>query len=110
MHTRLLPQESQIVLQPLVVLAAADERRDLRVERLDTHLELQRPWGKPGDHLAQLFGHSVGYHLEMEETSRLVPLQAELEYGPAGGEVQIKRPVHEFELPSSSLQQALQIP
>ena len=85
-HARLAPQEAEVVLQPLIVLAAVDQRSRLLVERLDADLELERARREPGDHLAQRLRQPVRHHLEVEEVPGLVALEEELQDGPAGVE------------------------
>ena len=102
-------KEMEIILQPLIILPAADGRADFLVERLDADLELQRARRELGDDFAQRFGQPVGNHLEVEKMPGLVPLQKEFEDGLAGSDVEIERAVHELELLHAAVQQLLQL-
>src|ERR1035441_3242479 len=109
MHARLAAQEAKIVFESLVILAAMDQLRDLGIERLNPHLELERAGWEPHNDLAQRIRQPVRHHLKMEEETGLAPFEQELEDRPAGMDVQIKGPIHELELPHSPGEQALQM-
>ena len=101
-------RKRRFVFQPLVILAALDQLRDLLVEGLNAHLELERAGREPGDDLAQRLRQPVRHHLEVEEVPGPVPFEQELQDRPAGIDVQIEGPIHKLELPHAPVEQALQ--
>ena len=102
-------QKIEIIRQPFTVLPAADERADFGIERLDANLELQRAGREPGDDLAQFGGQPVGNHLKMIKMAGLMAREEKFEDGPAGGDVQIERAVHELELFHAPVEQLLHL-
>src|SRR5688572_26615519 len=98
MHTRFLAQEAEVLCEPGVVLPAADALRHLLVERLDSHLELQRARRKSPDRVAQGVGQPIGKHLEVQEQSRPVSFEKQLKDRASDVEIQVERAIDELEL------------
>src|SRR5439155_3335148 len=105
----LVPQKAKVIFQPLIVLAALDQIADFLVEGLDADLELERAPRKLRDHRAQGFGQPVGDHFKMEEMSGLIAFEEEFQDGPADGEVEVERAIHELELRYAAIEQPLQV-
>jgi Glycosyl hydrolases family 35 len=106
-NAALAAQESQVLFQPPNILPAADEFTNRFVEALHADFKLQRPRRKLHDQFPQRRRQSVGDHLKMQEQLRCVSIQKELQDRAADVQVQVKRPVHEFELPRAAVQQRL---
>src|SRR5581483_10670418 len=99
-----LAEKVEIVSQPLVILAAADEFGDARIESLDADFKLKRAGRKTGDDFAQRLGQAVGDHLEMHEKPGRIAVQKELQQRFAHAEIQVERAIHEFELPDGDIE------
>src|SRR6185437_14250189 len=104
-YVRFAPQPAQVLLGAIVVLPSANQFLNRGIEGLDADLELQAPGRKPRDEFAQRVWQSIRDHLEVNEQGRLHPLQKELQNRTAGLNVQIERPVDEFELSYAPLEQ-----
>src|SRR6185436_5251699 len=99
----------KVFLDLSAILAAANQLRNLLIERLDADFKLQRTGRKPGDPFAQTLRQTVGNHLEVQEQPRLISLVEKLEDGFADIEIQVESPIDEFEMPDVALQQRLQM-
>src|SRR5437588_12665550 len=108
MNTRFPAQKPNVIFQPLVILAAFDERADFFIESLDAHFELKRARREPADDLAQRFGQAVRHHFKMEKMSGLIAGKKEFQNGLADVDVKVERAIHKLELLDSALEQALQ--
>src|ERR1035441_5837816 len=106
---RLAPQETEVIIEPPVVLAALDQFRGLLVESLHPHLELERAGWEPSDDLAQSIRQPVRHHLEVEEEAGPVPFEQELQYRLAGVDIEVEGPIHKLELLHAAVQQPLQV-
>src|SRR5262245_18788209 len=97
----------KVVLQLPHILPAADEPADLVIERLDADLELERARWNLCDDLAQGLRQAIGNHLKVEEQSRLVTVEEELQERFADVVVQVERAIHELELLHTAVEQPL---
>src|SRR5580765_7444753 len=98
-HAGLLAQKMKVFLDLSAILAAANQLRNLLIERLNAHFKLQRTRRKPGDPFTQPIRQTVGNHLEVQEQPRLISFVEKLEDRFADIEIQVESPIDEFEMP-----------
>src|SRR5262249_37414664 len=105
--TRFPTEPAEVFLDPRVVLATADEFRDVFVEGLDADLELQRPRAEFPDGFTERIGQAVGNHLEVDEQIRPIAFEEEIQDRRADFEIQVEGAIDELELSHATVEQAL---
>ena len=81
-HAGVVAQPSQVVGQAIVILPTGNTRLDLRIQRLDPHLELKRARRELGDECPQRFRQPIGNHFKMNEQAGRVAVEKELKNPP----------------------------
>ena len=108
MDAGVLAEETEILLEALIILAALDESADFGIKGLNADFKLQSAGRKAGDDFPQGLRQTVRDHFEMKEETGLVALEKEFENGAADIDVQVEGAVDELELFHTALEEAFE--
>src|SRR5205823_11829216 len=101
-------QKTDVIGQPVIVLPAADQSANFRIEGLNADLQLQCAGRKPRDQFAQGVRKPVGNHFKMDEQAGPVALMKKLKDGFADADIQVERAVNKLEKLHPTLEQSIE--
>src|SRR6478735_1732204 len=107
MDSGIVPQPTEILFGDSVVLATADQLADFLVECLDTDFELQGAGGELQDQAAERVRQTIGDHFKVQEQSRFIVIEKELQNRLTDSQVQIECAIDKLELPCPLREQSL---